>query len=60
LITSKEEKPKLKTAPIKEFFRYVDGKDKCMLFIGTTMAVLSGAVFPLMAIVFGELLEAFD
>ena len=40
-------------------FRFADGKDIVLIFMGTVMSVAHGAVLPLMCIVFGDMTDSF-
>jgi hypothetical protein len=39
--------------PFKDLFRFSPKSDKTLVWLGVVMAVLGGAVAPLMALIFG-------
>ncbi|XP_061632910.1 ATP-dependent translocase ABCB1-like isoform X2 [Phyllopteryx taeniolatus] len=42
-----------------ELFRFADGLDLLLIFLGTVMSVAHGLVFPLMCVVFGHMADRF-
>jgi len=46
-------KPEFRTLPFKDLFRFSPKSDKTLVWLGVVMAVLGGAVAPLMALIFG-------
>ncbi|XP_061676124.1 ATP-dependent translocase ABCB1-like isoform X7 [Syngnathoides biaculeatus] len=42
-----------------ELFRFADGLDVLLIFLGTVMSVAHGLVFPLMCVVFGHMADRF-
>lgn len=56
----KKEKPeKLPMVGPIDLFRFSDGWDVLMIFIGILMAMVNGTVLPLMCIVFGDMTDSF-
>jgi hypothetical protein len=45
--------PEFRTLPFKDLFRFSPKSDKTLVWLGVVMAVLGGAVAPLMALIFG-------
>ncbi|XP_061530011.1 ATP-dependent translocase ABCB1-like isoform X4 [Phycodurus eques] len=58
--TKKKEKERknVTVGPI-ELFRFADGLDLLLIFLGTVMSVAHGLVFPLMCVVFGHMADRF-
>ncbi|KAH9508578.1 Multidrug resistance protein 1 [Bulinus truncatus] len=59
---SKNEKNTKEKPPmvgIFEVFRFSDGKDKLMMFVGALSAAVGGAALPVMIIVFGSMIDLF-
>jgi ATP-binding cassette subfamily B (MDR/TAP) protein 1 len=57
---SKEAKePPLPKVSLRKLWRYSSGTDLLMLFIGCTVAIVTGAGLPVMAIVLGDISESF-
>eukprot|EP00040_Diaphanoeca_grandis_P031275 m.186775 g.186775 ORF g.186775 m.186775 type:complete len:1305 (-) comp32280_c0_seq1:186-4100(-) len=54
----KKDEP-VETVPFKQLFRFASGFDKFLILLGTLGAVAHGAMFPLMIIFFGDVLENF-
>ncbi|XP_067457616.1 ATP-binding cassette, sub-family B (MDR/TAP), member 4 [Thunnus thynnus] len=55
----KEKGAKLPMVGPLALFRFADGKDIVLIFMGTVMSVAHGAVLPLMCIVFGDMTDSF-
>ena len=46
--------------PVRKLFRFAEREDYILMIIGAIAAALNGAIMPLFAIVFGELLDSFQ
>ncbi|KAF0685292.1 hypothetical protein As57867_008708, partial [Aphanomyces stellatus] len=45
--------------PFMSMYRYADGYDKLLMSLGLFLSAINGAAFPLMAIIFGDSINAF-
>lgn len=55
----KKEKEAMKMTGVFELFRFSDGLDKFLMFIGTLCAAVNGSSMPVLIIIFGEMIEDF-
>nr|ASM90198.1 multidrug resistance 16 [Sesuvium portulacastrum] len=55
----KEDKESAKKVPFYKLFSFADSTDKALMIIGSLGGVANGMAFPLMAILFGEIVDAF-
>jgi len=51
---------KYKMLPFHKLFTYSPWTDKTLMAIGVVMGILGGVVYPMMALIFGELIDIFD
>nr|XP_011463650.1 PREDICTED: ABC transporter B family member 4-like [Fragaria vesca subsp. vesca] len=57
--TSKSKEDGTKTVPLYKLFSFADSMDYLLMFVGTISAIGNGLVTPLLAIVFGDLINSF-
>ncbi|KAJ0409584.1 hypothetical protein P43SY_008456 [Pythium insidiosum] len=57
--SSRERSPPAKSFVFSSLYRYATPLDKALLALGVLMATVNGALFPMMAIVFGNVLHGF-
>ncbi|KAJ0412383.1 hypothetical protein ATCC90586_005403 [Pythium insidiosum] len=57
--SSRERSPPAKSFAFSSLYRYATPLDKALLALGVLMATVNGALFPMMAIVFGNVLHGF-
>lgn len=46
--------------PFNKIFKYQPLCDKTLIFFGAAMGIIGGGAAPLMALIFGDLIEIFD
>ena len=58
--TEKAKPPALQMIAFSNFFRFLTGRDKALMIIGTCAAVITGVLLPSLSIIMGEITNTFD